>query len=687
MRFESVLRRGFQVPPRLLLSKVRERLHNALEAPLRRRQDWRRDTYCGVPEGIRIEYLLPPNTLGDLSELHPGLQHFAGQALAGRMNLLGSGWRSAAFKGPEQRQVPPNTRATSERIEGLKNDRCTRIDWHKDLRSGHRYNPLCWYRDVPIGRPVGAEIKTPWELARCHHLPQFACMARFAEEPATWVRAIEDHLLDFWAANPPRWGVNWRCAMDVGIRIANQLLALDLLHASSCEVRKEVEEEAARAAWLHGEYISSHLEWSPSHRGNHYLADLLGLAACGAYLGGHETPRAWLRFAIHELNAEVLRQFLSDGGGFEGSTCYHRLSAELAVWGLALASATTPEQRQALENADPSGLGRRPWTSNPPPTFQASTGAFWPETLQRLHLARKFAEWLTKPDGRVSQIGDNDSGRAIKLDGAYRESGGSYVEYSLNLEGVVDLLGVVVGVPPTTPGGSVLRALLSKDAFGEPNPPEENPPALDPIDPDQFLHAKSRFPRRTYRFELPERCLRNLRFRAFPEFGVCVWKSDSLFVSFRCGKSDLDGRGGHSHNDQLSIELQVEGKDWIADPGSYLYTSDPSARNRYRSCQAHFVPRVGRSEPNPLDLGLFLLPDRCGGRLLGAGASGAVGGHLGFKFPVWRVVKFVGSTLEVTDIAESESAELEELKFMGNCFLSSVPFSSGYGEASKEGSD
>ncbi|KXK11475.1 MAG: hypothetical protein UZ18_ATM001002276, partial [Armatimonadetes bacterium OLB18] len=206
MRFESVLRRGFQVPPRLLLSKVRERLHNALEAPLRRRQDWRRDTYGGVPEGIRIEYLLPPNTLGDLSELHPGLQHFAEQALAGRMNLLGSGWRSTAFKGPEQRQVPPNTRATSERIEGLKNDRCTRIDWHKDLRSGHRYNPLCWYRDVPIGRPVGAEIKTPWELARCHHLPQFACMARFAEEPATWVRAIEDHLLDFWAANPPRWG-------------------------------------------------------------------------------------------------------------------------------------------------------------------------------------------------------------------------------------------------------------------------------------------------------------------------------------------------------------------------------------------------------------------------------------------------------------------------------------------------
>ncbi len=134
-------------------------------------------------------------------------------------------------------------------------------------------------------------------------------------------------------------------------------------------------------------------------------------------------------------------------------------------------------------------------------------------------------------------------------------------------------------------------------------------------------------------------------------------------------------------------QLQVEGKDWIADPGSYLYTSDPSARNRYRSCQAHFVPRVGRSEPNPLDLGLFLLPDRCGGRLLGAGASGAVGGHLGFKFPVWRVVKFVGSTLEVTDIAESESAELEELKFMGNRFLSSVPFSSGYGEASKEGSD
>ena len=44
----------------------------------------------------------------------------------------------------------------------------------------------------------------------------------------------------------------------------------------------------------------------------------------------------------------------------------------------------------------------------------------------------------------------------------------------------------------------------------------------------------------------------------------CIARASCLAVG-------QDGNGGHAHNDQLSIELNVDGEDWIADPGTYLY--------------------------------------------------------------------------------------------------------------------
>lgn len=56
----------------------------------------------------------------------------------------------------------------------------------------------------------------------------------------------------------------------------------------------------------------------------------------------------------------------------------------------------------------------------------------------------------------------------------------------------------------------------------------------------------------------------------------------------------------HTHNDLLSFELSVFGKDLIIDPGTYVYTSDKRKRNEFRSTSKHNTVVVDGEEQNVL---------------------------------------------------------------------------------------
>ena len=125
--------------------------------------------------------------------------------------------------------------------------------------------------------------------------------------------------------------------MDVAIRTTNWLIAYDLLLAHGAHFDDAFERLFVRSIYEHGRFIQSNLEWDPQLRTNHYLADVAGLLFVAAYLPSTGETDTWLRFAIAELVNETLGQFTSDGGNFEASTSYHRLSAEIVVFATALA--------------------------------------------------------------------------------------------------------------------------------------------------------------------------------------------------------------------------------------------------------------------------------------------------------------------------------------------------------------
>ena len=84
----------------------------------------------------------------------------------------------------------------------------------------------------------------------------------------------------------------------------------------------------------------------------------------------------------------------------------------------------------------------------------------------------------------------------------------------------------------------------------------------------------------------------------FADAGIAVVKRDALYLLVSNGKVGTNGFGNHKHNDLLSFEFHDGGQPLIVDPGSYVYTSDPEARNYFRSTLAHNTVTVDGTEQN-----------------------------------------------------------------------------------------
>lgn len=98
--------------------------------------------------------------------------------------------------------------------------------------------------------------------------------------------------------------------------------------------------------------------------------------------------------------------------------------------------------------------------------------------------------------------------------------------------------------------------------------------------------------------ELSEESVRGVHH--FANGGVIVAHFDDDYLWLDVGEVGLDGRGGHGHNDLLSFELAFAGKPVVVDPGSYVYTADPEARDLFRSTSYHNTVSVDGEELAPL---------------------------------------------------------------------------------------
>ena len=198
--------------------------------------------------------------------------------------------------------------------------------WNQDFIHGKDYSDGL-YTDITITENNG-EIKIPWELGRMHPLPVLALAWRIFKEEK-YLAKIRWILKDFRECVRFGYGVQWKCTMEVAIRIYNVIIAYSVLKEELPQA-DELHGVVAEMVWRHGIHIFSNLETSAHlHSNNHYLADLLGLLAAGASLDSNKIGEKWYIYAKKELEKEIQKQILEDGICFEMSSAYTRLDAEI----------------------------------------------------------------------------------------------------------------------------------------------------------------------------------------------------------------------------------------------------------------------------------------------------------------------------------------------------------------------
>jgi len=711
------------MPTRLAARKALRFIARRLTSAPQRMRDWRNPTYLALAtDAPAIVFDSRPLPLAPLLGGAHQIAALAELYLQHRFDLLGSGWvqvrhgiTCAGMEGgyyPAGGGVTPAGRdqwlrehlnpanvPESERIWRLLTPGYVPIDWQLDFKSGYRWSERTWYLDVRYGRDHGADIKLPWELARMQHLMQFAWAYALASNhtngfypPARYAREFRDQVLDFIATNPPRFGVNWACTMEVAIRAANWVTAYGLLRAAGASFDPEFERLLARSLHEHGRHIVGNLESEPDRRTNHYLSDLAGLAFVAAALEGCAASDSWLELAARELIAEVAHQFNTDGSNFEASTSYHRLSAEIVVCSTALLLGLSKRRKQA-----PNRSGAGAPTQGIQPTSaegaRCSRIISFPDWyFARVARMEQFTRDLTKPNGQIAQVGDNDNGRFLKAAPAYCLVTGAWRENQLDHRHLGAAIRALFAQCSTardiTALDGLLVTLLVRGAH----------PVCAGARPNQITarkvggaadwsrlscEAQAAGHRQQQRLVFAGADLRaGLTLAGYPQFGIYTFRSRRLFLAVRCGAIGQDGHGGHAHNDQLAIELTIDGVDLIADPGTYVYTAAPGLRNRYRSADMHFVPRIAGKEPAALNQGLFRLGRDPRAQCLFFGAAGFVGRHFGYGFALYRMIAIEAQAIRIVDYATDRRGRdlVTQTPAQYRASVAMLGFSPGYGE-------
>ncbi|HMZ20945.1 MAG TPA: heparinase II/III family protein, partial [Blastocatellia bacterium] len=383
------------------------------------------------------------------------------------------------------------------------------VDWHLEPVSGKRA-PLRHWSRVPYldAREVG-DKKITWELNRCQH---FATLGQ-----AYWYTGDERHAETFVAhltgwmdANPPKLGINWASSLEVAFRAISWLWGLQFFRRSP-RLTAEVFSRALKFLYLHARHLETYLStyFSPN---THLTGEALGLFYLGLMLPEFHCAKRRRALGWKILLEQLDHHVRPDGIYFEQASHYHRYTTDFYLHLLTLARRNGRPREIYLE-----------------------------EKLRALldHLMH-----LTRPDGTTPQLGDDDGGQLLKLDGRKTNDFRATLATGAALFGRGDYKFVAGEAAEET------LWLLGPEGLRE----------FDRSHPAVPAHLSL----------------------AFPNGGIYSlrdgWARQSSSLLLDCGPHGALS-GGHAHADALSFEFAANGATWLIDPGTFTYTGDAAQRD------------------------------------------------------------------------------------------------------------
>lgn len=451
------------------------------------------------------------------------------------------------------------------------------VDWHTDPQSGVawpvRFHTGYRYGDM-LDRARPSDVKIPWELSRLQCLPRFSLAFRLTGDQR-YIDAARAILRDWDDANPVGYGINWTVGMEASLRAISIIVAQELLVGGTGGRLDLADGRWRELLAEHGRFIYRNMEYSDVN-GNHLTSCLLGLLYLGAFAPWDREASAWVDYAVDGLHIEIEAQTYPDGVCHEGSIPYHGLVAELFL--------------HALLVGERCGLD-----------FSAGY-------RDRLYRMLTFTRAYLKPGDNVPMWGDADDGRVISLGGDLGEHHRSLLALGATLLRRDDLWKPGERVP-------LAAALLLR--------PEHLPKGTGAG--DRCSSGALRPGGQGRRADVGS--------AAFRDGGFFVLRRDAAYALIDCGDVGLRGRGGHGHNDALSVELTLAGSDVLVDTGCASYTRSAVDRVSCMGAKAHNAVVIADHEPAPIDLARIPHAGPCPVEAVAFDADAVrfVGRHFGYR--------------------------------------------------------
>ncbi len=461
-----------------------------------------------------------------------------------------------------------NKKKSSELLKKIfVNQKYKFMNWHCDYDKDSSWDNKSFFSFYKLDIKKYGDPKFVWEISRLQQLTKLSFLY-YLETKKSDQKKILSYLrcsiLDFLISNPPMRGINWINPMEVSIRGANLALILDIIGKkifSNTELLTIIN-------YLndHKIFILNNLEYSRLCRTNHYLSNIVGLMIIAYMLPDSKENKEILSFATNQFFNEIENQFLSDGGHIEGSSGYHLLSNEIIIIGFEVYFKIDKKIKFSKNLKEIISIFNKVFLILK--NSKTINSLFIEELIKKMRKINFFSKSLIKNDQTFVQIGDNDSGCFISLDFFSDDLEKKNIHKILNnkknglciFDKTIKKLGVANNYEPFE---------LNKKKYN-----------LRNYEKKKFLITLS-----------PSIELSKLKTLNFKEFGIFKIFNNQLNLFIVCkGKTNFF-YSGHSHDDNLSLDIQNGKIDLISDPGTFSYGKNIKLRQLYRSSDSHFVPR------------------------------------------------------------------------------------------------
>jgi hypothetical protein len=538
-------------------------------------------------------------------------------------NLLGSNKSNLDLK--KKMKINFRNKLVSEKIRKNLDYHYKPLDWQRDFKSNYRWDEKKLSKKIKFLDIPKTDVKIPWEFARMQHIPQLAIYASKIKKK-NFVSAqnifeeFQNQLVDFISSNPPEYGVNWICTMDVSIRISNLLIAKDIFNTSGFYLKPEINNIFESSVKDHKDFILKNLEYS-SYRGNHYISNICGLAVIARYLPENSYSNSLIAFVSQELNNEIFFQFNNDGSTKEGSTSYHKFSMEMIFYATSIILSFGDKRfKNIKKKLKPELLKINKISPKlkknfilykaPKKLFDKSFISPFPEKyFKKMSSISHFFLNIYDQNNQIIQIGDNDSGKFFNFTPDYynqKINNINKINYFENRESIKYILSLIEAWGLISRSKNSInfeyyfvKTLLGKINFkkkiifnkGKAINKKKN---LENI--NKFNKIKKKILQtnklNAHKYTIPIKSYKKnkLNFFEYRDFGIYIWKNDKYFFSFRLIREYDKKFTSHYHFDQFSNILFIDKKFFISDPGTYCYSSNKFFRNYMRSYKAHFTP-------------------------------------------------------------------------------------------------